>query len=135
MPKKRPRVMPKKRPRVKSVTDIKRELETMERELRHITEFQWIYAKRMLKFGFASWIFGLSSFFLVLIIRDPELLSKSPLASPLLVIAAAVPVVITALAVRKFNARIKRLERIRKVLLTEYERAILKRAGSLINKK
>lgn len=127
--------MPKQRSQVKSATAIKRELELTERELRRVTEFQWIYAKRMLKFGFASWIFGLSSFFLILFIRDSKLLGRLSMVYPILIIAAAAPVVITVLAVRRFNAKIKRLERIRKLLLTDYERAILKRASTLIKKK
>ena len=127
--------MPKKRSKVKSAVAIKRELETTERELHHITEFQWIYAKRMLKFGFASWIFGLVLFFLILVIRGLEFLGRLSLAYPLLIIAIAVPVLITAFSVHKFNAKIKRLDRVRKLLLTEYEGAILKRASALIKKK
>ena len=127
--------MPKKHSQVKSATAIKRELEITERELRRATEFQWIYAKRMLRFGFASWIFGLFLFFLILVIRGLEFLGRLSVAYPLLIIAIAVPVFITAFSVRRFNAKIKRLERIRKLLLTDYERAILKRASTLIKKK
>jgi len=127
--------MPKKHSLVKSASAIKRELEITERELRHITEFQWVYAKRMLRFGFASWIFGLFLFFVILIVRGLEFLGRLSLAYPLLITAIAVPIFITAFSVHKFNAKIKRFERIRKSLLTEYETAILKRASSLINKK
>lgn len=127
--------MPKKRSQVKSAATIKRDLEITERELHRVTEFQWIYAKRMLRFGFASWIFGLFLFLLILVVRGLEFLGRLSLAYPLLIIAIAVPVLITALAVRRFNAKIKRFERIRKLLLTEYETAILKRASALIKKK
>ncbi len=127
--------MPKKHSQVKSAATIKRDLEITERELRHITEFQWIYAKRMLRFGFASWIIGLFLFFLILVIRGLEFLGRLSVAYPLLIIAIAVPVLITAFSVHKFNAKIKRFERIRKLLLTEYETAILKRASALIKKK
>ncbi|MBA7594002.1 hypothetical protein ES703_00938 [subsurface metagenome] len=127
--------MPKKHSQVKSAATIKRDLEITERELRHITEFQWIYAKRMLRFGFASWIFGLLLFLLILVVRGLEFLGRLSLAYPLLIIAIAVPVLITAFSVRRFNAKIKRFERIRKLLLTEYETAILKRASALIKKK
>ncbi len=127
--------MPKQHSKVKSATVIKRELEVTERELHHITEFQWIYAKRMLKFGFASWIFGLILFFLILVIRGLEFLGKLSLAYPLLIIAIAVPILITAFYVHKFSAKIKRLDRVRKMLLTEYEEAILKSASTLIKKK
>ena len=126
--------MPKKHSQVKSATVIKRDLEITERELRHATEFQWIYAKRMLRFGFFSWVFGLLLFFFILVIRGLEFLGRLSLAYPLLIIAIAVPIFITAFSVRKFNAQIKRLERVRKLLLTDYERAILKRTSSLIKK-
>ncbi|KUO39079.1 MAG: hypothetical protein AVW05_02330 [Hadesarchaea archaeon DG-33] len=127
--------MPKKRSQIKSATVIKRDLEITERELRHITEFQWIYAKRMLRFGFFSWVFGLLLFFFILVIRGLEFLGRLSLAYPLLIIAIAVPIFITAFSVRKFNAKLKRLERVRKLLLTDYERAILKRTSTLIKKK
>jgi len=127
--------MPKKRSQIKSATVIKRDLEITERELRHVTEFQWVYAKRMLRFGFFSWVFGLLLFFFILVIRGLEFLGGLSLAYPLLIIAIAVPVLITAFSVHKFNAKIKRFERIRKLLLMEYERAILKRTNSLIKKK
>ena len=41
----------------------KRELETLQHELNRLIEIQWTYAKRMLKFGVAAWVFGLSLFF------------------------------------------------------------------------
>jgi len=126
--------MPKKSPQAKNAATIKRELAIAERELRHITELQWTYAKRMLKFGFASWIFGISSFFSLLIIYDSKLLGESLLATPLLIVAAAAPIAITAVLLRKFSAKIKRIEHMRKSLLTEYERAILKRVGEIIKK-
>ena len=126
--------MPKKSPQAKNAATIKRELAIAERELRHITELQWTYAKHMLKFGFAAWIFGISSFFSLLIIYDSKLLGETPAVTPLLIIAAAAPIAITAALARKFRAKIKRLEHMRKGLLTEYERAILKRVGEIIKK-
>ncbi len=127
--------MPKKDEQGKKATVIKRDLEITERELRQVTDFQWIYAKRMLRFGFASWILGLVLFFFILVIRGLEFLGRLSLAYPLLIIAIVVPIFITAFSVRKFNAKLKRLERVRKLLLTDYERAILKRADTLIKKK
>lgn len=126
--------MPKTRPRVKSAETIRRELKVTERELRRITELQWVYAKRMLKFGFASWIFGLSCFFLLIVVLDSNLLAESPVAWPLLILAAAAPILITAVAAHRFSSKIKRLERIRTLLLVEYEKAILKRVSNLIKK-
>jgi len=124
--------LPKMRAAGKSAATIKREFAIIERELRRINDLQWTFAKRMLKFGFASWIFGISCFFSILISYDSTLLSASPAATPLLIIAAAVPIVITATVIRKFNAKIKYLERLRKTLLVEYERAILKRVNHII---
>jgi cell division protein FtsL len=128
--------MPKTSKKARTGATIKRELEIAERELKRITEFQWMYAKRMLKFGFASWIFGVSAFFSVLTIYDSRLLSgtSASIAWPLLVLAAAVPVIIIAVFIRKFVAEIKRLERVRKALLSEYERVILRRVGEIIEK-
>ena len=120
--------------KAKSATAIKRELGIAERELKHITEFQWSYAKRMLKFGLASWVFGVATFFSVLIVYDPGLVfgTSAPVAWSLLVFAAAVPVMIVIVLIRRFVVEIKRLERIRKALLGEYERALLKRVGKII---
>lgn len=128
--------MPKTQEKAKSAATIKRELEIAERELRRITKFQWTYAKRMLKFGFASWIFGVSTFFSTIIIYNSSLLSETSasIAWSLLIFAAAVPVMIIAVLIRKFVAQIKRLERVRKALLVEYERAIMKRVGEIIEK-
>lgn len=128
--------MPKTQKKAKSAATIKRELEIAERELRRITKFQWTYAKRMLKFGFASWIFGVSTFFSTIIIYNSSLLSgtSASIVWSLLIFAAAVPVMIIAVLIRKFVAQIKRLERVRKALLVEYERVILKRVGEIIEK-
>jgi len=124
--------LPKGRVAGKSAATIKRELAVIERELRRISDLQWTFAKRMLKFGFASWIFGIACFFSILIAYDSTLLGGSPAAYPLLIIAAAAPILITAIVIRKFNAKIKHIEHVRKTLLIEYERAILKRVDKII---
>jgi membrane protein implicated in regulation of membrane protease activity len=124
--------MPQKRRR--SAADIRRELRVVERELSNLIRIQWTYAKRMLKFGMAAWIFGLCTFFLAIVILNPGLIWEAPLlAAPLLVIAAAAPVLITAVVIRKFSYKIKRLERIRRGLLVQYEKAVLKRIGEMIS--
>jgi membrane protein implicated in regulation of membrane protease activity len=124
--------MPQKRRR--SAADIRRELRVVERELSNLIRIQWTYAKRMLKFGMAAWIFGLCTFFLAIVILNPGLIWEAPLlAAPLLVIAAAAPVLITAVVIRKFSYKIKRLERIRRGLLMQYEKAVLKRIGEMIS--
>jgi len=119
----------------KKAAKLKRELEVLERELSHIIEVQWTYAKRMLKFGAASWIFGLAMFFSAIIILDATLLSKTPPISILLLIfAAAAPVLITVMMIRKFTSRVRRLEHMRRRQLMEYEKALLKRVGEIITK-
>jgi hypothetical protein len=111
---------------------IKRELEILERELSHLHEIQWEYAKRMLKFGVASWVFGLSTFFLAAILLDPALLGRIPSLSMLLLIfAAVVPILITAVRIREFSIKINRMECMRSTILAGYRRAILKRIVGL----
>jgi ABC-type multidrug transport system fused ATPase/permease subunit len=119
----------------KKAAKMKRELEALEGELGHLIEVQWTYTKRMLKFGAAAWALGLSIFFLGVIISDPALLSKTPpISISLLAFAAAVPVLITVAMIYKFTSKIRRLERSRRKLLMEYEKALLKRVGEIITK-
>jgi hypothetical protein len=126
----------KKKPASKKTAKLKHELEVIERELGRLTEVQWGYAKRTLKFGFASWIFGLSMFFSAIIISNPTLLSKTPAISiSLLVLAASVPIFMTAVLIRKFSGKIKRLERTRRTIIIQYEKALLKRASEIIVEK
>lgn len=119
----------------KKAAKMKRELEVLEGELSHLIEVQWTYTKRMLKFGAASWVFGLSMFFLGVIISNVAPLSKTPSISiSLLVFAAAMPVLITVVMIHKFTSKIRRLEHSRRKLLMEYEKALLKRVGEIITK-
>lgn len=127
--------MPKKEAVSKKALEIKRRLQTTDRELRHLNEVQWIYSKRMLKFGIVAWVFGLVMFFSAVLLMDSRLLSPTyHIWLPLLILALAAPVAITASMVRKFAVEIKRLERIRRSLLAEYERAMLKRVEEMITK-
>jgi hypothetical protein len=123
----KPKVVPKKAVRMK------RELEILERELNHLIKIQWTYAKRMLKFGVASWIFGVSVFFLAIVILCASLLERiPPISISLLTFAAAVPILITAVRIRRFDIIIKRQECMRGTLLAGYQRAILKRIVGLV---
>ncbi|KUO40238.1 MAG: hypothetical protein AVW06_02635 [Hadesarchaea archaeon DG-33-1] len=106
----------------------KRELETPEHELNRLIEIQWAHAKRMFKLGTSSWIFGLSMFFLAVIISDVSLLGITPpILISLLIFVAAVPILISAVRIRKFGVKTKRLERVRRTLLAGYQRAVLQR--------
>ena len=128
--------MPKKRRAAGKSTDIKRQLRITERELRHLNEAQWSYSKNMLKFGFAAWVFGLSAFLFAILVMNLELFGGTqPVWTSLLVVALAAPVMITAVLVRKFVVKIKRLERIRRGLLTEYERAVLRHVEKIVTSK
>ena len=101
----------------------------------------------MLRFGFASWIFGLSIFFLTIVAMSTELFGGAPptwssllVGTPLLVGAPAAPMIMMAVSVHKFDAKIKRLGHIRSGLAVKYQRALyqyqkaslqyLKQAGS-----
>lgn len=129
------RTMPKKKSVPKSL-GLKKQLQTTDRELSRLHQIQWLYSKRMLKFGMASWIFGLATFFFAVILMDAQLLTATfNVWVPLLIIALAVPVMITVVMIRKFARKIRYLERLRHGLLTEYERALLKKVEKMITEK
>ncbi len=119
--------MPEKRRASRNPADIKRRLRIAERELHHLNKAQWSYAKGMLKFGLVAWILGISAFFLAVWMADAELFGVAqPVWTSLLVVALAAPVTITAVFVRRIAIKMKRLERIRRGLLTEYQKAVLR---------
>lgn len=125
--------MPKEKAAPQKVMDLKRQLQAADRELHRLHELQWVYSKRMLKFGMACWVLGLSMFLLAIIIMDAKALSTTyNVWIPLLVIALAVPMMITATMIRKFTIKIKYLERLRQGLITKYEGAILKRVEKMV---
>jgi len=98
---------------------LKQQLQINERELHQTKKIQRLYVKKMLKFGFATWVFGLSVFFFAIVIVNVELLGPLPVWTSLLVGVPAAPVTITGVFVRKFDAKIKCLERIRRELLAK----------------
>lgn len=131
--------MAKKKPDEKppeSIEEVKHRLGVVERELDNLVKFQWKYAKQMLKFGTAAWIFGLAVFVTTLTIyQGPELLFDAPSISiSLLVIAAVAPVIITVIMLQKYRSKMRRLERIRQGLLTQYEETLLKKMEENITK-
>lgn len=118
---------------LEKTAEIKRQLRATDRELVHLHELQWVYSKRMLKFGMLSWIFGLAMFFTSVLLIDSRLLGLSyNVWIPLLIIALAVPAIITVVMIQKFATKIKYLERLRRDLLGKYEKAILKRVDKMI---
>ncbi len=98
---------------------LKQQLQINERELHQTKQIQRLYVEKMLKFGLAAWVFGLSVFFLAIVIVNVELLGPLPVWTSLLVGVPAAPVTITGVFVRKFDVKIKRLERTRRELLTK----------------
>jgi len=134
--KKQKKSLKKSKGKRKNAKTIKHELQVIERELDNVNKLQWGYAKHMLKFGIAAWVFGVATFASALIIYGgPELITDTPpLSISLLILAAAVPIFITVFTIQKFSRRIKRLEHIRRSLLAEYERTLLKEVGKLVSK-
>lgn len=113
--------------------DVKKQLRKTDRELRRMEENRWSYTKNMLRFGFASWIFGLSVFLFAIVAMSTELFGGAQLTwssmlvgTPLLVGAPAAPVAATAVSAHKFDTKIKRLRRIRKRLVVKYQKAVLR---------
>lgn len=115
----------------KKVAMMKRKLDMLEHELSCLQKIQWIYAKQMLMFGAASWIFGLSTFFLAAILLDPSILGRmAPISISLLLLAAAVPIMMTVRGIRKFRIKIDRMEYKRGILLARHRREIMERIWS-----
>lgn len=82
----------------------------------------------MLKFGLAAWIFGLSTFIItILITKGPTPLFKaSPIYLPIFAMGASVPVLITVVTIQKLRIKIRHLERVKRDLLSQYEKGLLK---------
>lgn len=107
--------------------DVKRRLMIAERGIQSLEKNKSGYVKNMLKFGFASWFFGISTFVFALMVVNVELFGGAPpVWASLLVGAPAAPVTIAAMFVHKFDTKIRRLERIRRGLMTKYRKAVLR---------
>lgn len=132
---KRKKSQKKRGSKLRSARIIKRELQVLERELSNLVEIQWDYAKRMLKFGAATWLLGISIFVLSIIVYSGGgfITEVPPISVSLLISAAAVPLFMTAIIIHKFSKEIKRHERIRHGLLLEYERSLLREVGELVS--
>jgi len=138
MPKKRKgRKKRKRRTAFRKFEDVKKQLRKTDRELRRMEENRWSYTKNMLRFGFASWVFGLAVFLFAIVAVNTEFFaelfggvqltwSSMLIGTPLLVGAPAAPVTMTAVSAHKFDTKIKRLRRIRKRLVVKYQKAVLR---------
>lgn len=109
----------------REVPELRRRLEVTERELSRLSRFEWEYTKHLWKVSFLSWLLGLSLFFLLVFLREPSLLTGVPEALPLLVLAAAAPLLTVLYFVGRVERRVKNLERSRDLLLSRYRRALL----------
>lgn len=116
----------------RKLEDVEHHLRITERKLHRLKEKRWSFTKNMLKFGLATWVFGLSIFFLAIVVVSvnffpggPPIWTCSFLGSPLLVGAPAAPVTVTAVFAQKFDAEIRRLTCTRKGLVAKYKRALL----------
>jgi len=123
----------------RKLEDVEQQLRITERKLRRMEKNRWSFTKNMLRFGFATWAFGLSVFFFAIVAMNTELCGGAPLAwasmlvgTPLLVGAPAAPVTMTAVSGRKFDVKIKRLRRIRRGIVAKYQRALLQYQRTLL---
>jgi len=126
--------MPKKRRATRKLKDIKRQLQITGIELQRLKKTQRSYVMKMLKFGFATWLFGLSTFFLAIVVVNIELFGgPPPVWTSLLAVAPVAPVTITAVFVASKSAiKIKRIERIRRGLMVKYQKSALRHMESKI---
>ncbi len=117
---------------LRELEEVEQHLQITERKLHRLMGDSWFYTKNMLRFGFASWIFCLSIFFLAIVAMSTELFGGAPLTwssilvgTSLLVVAPAAPMMMTAVSVHKFETKIKRLRHIRRGLAAKYQSALL----------
>jgi membrane protein implicated in regulation of membrane protease activity len=88
----------------------------------------------MLKIGLLAWEIGILAFTVAAILWAFDLAVHVPLWLPLLIIALAAPIVISAVCIRRFDRKEKTLERLRSNLLDRFERGMLKEAEKLRKK-
>lgn len=115
--------------------DAKQQLQVIDRDLYHLRRAQWIFSKRMIKIGLASWLLGIFMFLLaIFVLVGLQVLQQTfSVWVPLIIIALATPIVISAIFVHRIVMKIQRLERVRKSLMERYEKAMLKRVEKMIN--
>ncbi len=121
--------MPKVQEAFRELGEVEQHLRITERKLHHLREDRRSFTKNMLKFGFATWVFGLSVFFLVIMVvgvaGDLQIWTSFLVGTPLLVGAPAAPMAMTATFVRKFDIKVERLRHIRSGLVVKYQRVLL----------
>jgi hypothetical protein len=107
--------------------DAKRRIEIIDRNLYHLQEFRRGYRKRVIKVGLLVWAIGVLAFTVAAFARGSEFtLSVINVWLPLLIIALAAPVLVSASFIHKLDRREKTLRDRRKLLLSKFEREMLK---------
>lgn len=112
--------------------DIKRELAFVEGRLGAVVGEQWKYARRLVRFGFASWVFGISVFVAAILVSAPEVLPIMAASTWLIIAAVAAPLAVAGAFVFRLSRKIGELERMRVDLLVKYRAVALKQAERII---
>jgi TRAP-type C4-dicarboxylate transport system permease small subunit len=113
---------------------VKRRIEIIDRDLHRLRELRRGYCRHMLKIGVFMWEMGVFAFTVAAILWAIDLAPHVTVWLPLLIIALAAPIVISALFIRKLERKERTLEQLRKNLLDKFERGMLKEAEKLRGK-
>jgi signal transduction histidine kinase len=118
-----------------SPEEIRRKLLALKDRIYHLSEIQREYGGKMLKFGFAAWIFGLCVFVTSLVfLRGLGFALKLHILSiSLLIGAGAAPLLITALMVRKQRRMRNRLESMKNLVEEIYKRRLAEEKGEFLH--
>ncbi len=118
----------------KNPDEIKKKMKEIDKKISKLEKSQWTYSKKLMKFGLASVIFGLSTFTASLILYGGPLsiFKIPPLSVSLLTITPIGPLVLIALLSMRFRDIIDELERKREQLSSNYKRKTLKKLDEKI---
>jgi signal transduction histidine kinase len=119
----------------KSPEEIKQKLMVLKDRISRLSELQRDYSRKMLKFGFAAWVFGISTFIVSLVfLRGFGFMLRVPIVSiSLLVGAGAAPLVITALMLQRQRRMRNRLESVEKLVEEIYKRRSAEEEGEFLH--
>ncbi len=121
----------------KAADRAKSQVQIIDRDLYHLREIRRRYSSRMVKMGLASWIIGIVAFTASIYIWVGINIASGlvNIWAPLLIVALAAPIVISAIFIRRLVAKERRLEQMRKNLLDRFEKAMLKKVEKMVTKK
>ncbi len=115
----------KRKPKSADQEMVRRELWIITREMDNVIKIQWKYARQILMFGLGAWVIGVATWVAGLIAYNQAAVSGNPLIIASTIFAAVVPAVIITIVLRGFSAKLKRFERVRRTLLTDYEKMLI----------